>query len=207
MVTVLDAGKVLGLWCLAGQVRRTVTATAMAPTTVRVIPKEQMLRLLRTEPAFSEYFISFLLKRNIQIGQKVIDLLFDPSERRLIRTLLFLAQFGVKSGDDVTLARVPARVVGGDDRIDAHSRQWLHDQAQAAWFRRIQRRAAEDPPHAADVITLGFCVARGCFCASVCLFWFSLNRQDVRNSRCTFFSGISLAAWGEILSAVHERTS
>jgi CRP/FNR family transcriptional regulator, cyclic AMP receptor protein len=83
----------------------------MVPTTVRVIPKEQMLRLLRTEPAFSEYFISFLLKRNIQIGQKVVDLLFDPSEKRLIRTLLFLAQFGVKNGDDVTLARVPQELL------------------------------------------------------------------------------------------------
>jgi CRP/FNR family cyclic AMP-dependent transcriptional regulator len=111
VVTVLDAGNFFGLWCLAGQVRRTATATAMAPTTVRVIPKEQMLRLLRSEPAFSEYFISFLLKRNIQIGQQVIDLLFDPSERRLIRTLLFLAQFGVKNGDDVTLSRVPQELL------------------------------------------------------------------------------------------------
>ena len=111
VVTVLDAGNFFGLWCLAGQVRRTATATAMAPTTVRVIPKEQMLRLLRTEPAFSEFFISFLLKRNIQIGQKVVDLLFDPSEKRLIRTLLFLAQFGVKNGDDVTLARVPQELL------------------------------------------------------------------------------------------------
>jgi CRP/FNR family cyclic AMP-dependent transcriptional regulator len=111
VVTVLDAGNFFGLWCLAGQIRRAATATAMAPTTVRVIPKEQMFRLLRAEPAFSEYFISFLLKRNIQIGQKVVDLLFDPSEKRLIRTLLFLAQFGVKSGDDVTLARVPQELL------------------------------------------------------------------------------------------------
>jgi CRP/FNR family cyclic AMP-dependent transcriptional regulator len=111
VVTVLDAGNFFGLWCLAGQVRRSATATAMALTTVRVIPKEQMLRLLRTEPAFSEYFISFLLKRNIQIGQKVVDLLFDPSEKRLIRTLLFLAQFGVKNGDDVTLSRVPQELL------------------------------------------------------------------------------------------------
>jgi CRP/FNR family transcriptional regulator, cyclic AMP receptor protein len=111
VVTVLDAGKFFGLWCLAGQVRRTVTATAMAPTTVRIIPKEQMLRLLRTEPAFSEYFISFLLKRNIQIGQHVIDLLFSSSEKRLIRTLLFLAQFGVKNGDNVTLSRVPQELL------------------------------------------------------------------------------------------------
>ena len=111
VLTVLDAGNFFGLWCLASQVRRTVTATAMAPTTVRVIPKEQMLRLLRTEPAFSEYFISFLLRRNIHIGQQVIDLFFDPSERRLIRALLFLAQFGVKKGDDVTLSRVPQELL------------------------------------------------------------------------------------------------
>ncbi len=111
VVTILDAGNFCGIWCLAGQLRRTATATAMAPTTVRVIPKEQMLRLLRTEPAFSEYFISFLLKRNMQIGQQVIDLLFDPSEKRLIRTLLFLAQFGSKSGDNVTLSRVPQELL------------------------------------------------------------------------------------------------
>src|SRR5713226_8907672 len=111
VVTILDAGNFCGIWCLAGQARRTATASAMAPTTVRVIPKELMRRLLRTEPDFSEYFICFLLKRNMQIGQKVIDLLFDPSEKRLIRTLLFLAQFGVKNGDDVTLSRVPQELL------------------------------------------------------------------------------------------------
>ena len=68
VVTVLDAGDFFGIWCLAGQVRRTATATAMAPTTVRVIQKEQILRLLRSQPAFSEYFISYLLTRNMQIG-------------------------------------------------------------------------------------------------------------------------------------------
>ena len=111
VLTVLDAGKFFGIWCLAGQVRRTATATAMVPTTVRVIPKEQMLALLRNESAFSEHFISFLLKRNMQIGQQVIDLLFDPSEKRLIRTLLFLGQFGAKNGDDVTISQVPQELL------------------------------------------------------------------------------------------------
>ena len=111
VITVLDAGNFFGIWCLAGQVRRTATAMAMAPTTVRVIPKEQIVRLLRSDPEFSEYFISFLLKRNMQIGQQVIDLLFDPSEKRLIRALLFLAQFGVRSGDNVTLSRVPQELL------------------------------------------------------------------------------------------------
>jgi CRP/FNR family cyclic AMP-dependent transcriptional regulator len=111
VITVLGPGNFLGIWCLAGQVRRTATATALGPTTVRLIPKVQMLQLLRTKPAFSEYFISFLLKRNIQIGQQIIDLFFDPTEKRLIRTLLFLAQFGAKNGDDVTLSRVPQELL------------------------------------------------------------------------------------------------
>src|ERR1700730_11721653 len=31
VLTILDAGNFFGLWCLAGQIRRTATATAMAP--------------------------------------------------------------------------------------------------------------------------------------------------------------------------------
>jgi len=111
VVAVLSEGNFCGIWCLAGQARRTATATAMTPTTVRVIPREQLIRLLHTNPAFSEHFVSYLLKRNMQIGQQVIDLLFDPTEKRLIRTLLFLSQFGEKSGDDATLSRVPQELL------------------------------------------------------------------------------------------------
>jgi len=107
VLTVLGPGNFFGVWCLAGQPRRTATVTAMASTTVRVIPKEQILRLLRTDRAFADYFIAFLLARNIRIAQQVVNLLFDSTERRLIRALLFLTQFGTKkSNDEVTLSRV-----------------------------------------------------------------------------------------------------
>jgi CRP-like cAMP-binding protein len=112
VMTLLSAGNFIGVWCLAGQLRRTATATTMAPTTVNVIPKDQMLRLLHTEPDFSDYFITFLLKRNIRFGRQVINLLFDNTEKKLIRALLFLAQFGVESGDDVKMFRVPQELLG-----------------------------------------------------------------------------------------------
>lgn len=113
VVTILGPGKLLGLWCLAGQARRVVTATAMAPTTVRVIPKEQMLRLLHREPAFSNFFISYLLATNIGIAQQVVNLFFNRTEKRLIRALLFLAQFGAQNGrDEVTLTRVSQELLG-----------------------------------------------------------------------------------------------
>jgi CRP-like cAMP-binding protein len=112
VMTLLGAGNFIGVWCLAGQLRRTATATTMAATTVNVIPKDQMLRLLHTEPDFSDYFITFLLKRNIRFGRQVINLLFDNTEKKLIRALLFLAQFGVEEGDDVKMFRVPQELLG-----------------------------------------------------------------------------------------------
>ena len=107
VLTILEAGNFFGVWCLAGQARRTATVTTMAPTTVRVISKEQMLQLFRGNRKFAEYFISFLLKRNMRIAQQMIDSMFDGREKRLIRALLFLAQFGVATGDDVLLSKVP----------------------------------------------------------------------------------------------------
>jgi len=107
VLTILEAGNFFGVWCLAGQARRTATVTTMAPTTVRVISKEQMLQLFRANRGFAEYFISFLLKRNMRIAQQMIDSMFDGREKRLIRALLFLAQFGVTNGDDVLLSKVP----------------------------------------------------------------------------------------------------
>jgi CRP/FNR family cyclic AMP-dependent transcriptional regulator len=112
VMTMLGAGNFIGVWCLAGQLRRTATATAMAATTVNVIPKDQILRLLHTEADFSDYFISFLLKRNIRFGRQVINLLFDNTEKKLIRALLFLAQFGVEDGDQVKMFRVPQELLG-----------------------------------------------------------------------------------------------
>ena len=111
VLTMLNAGNFVGVWCLAGQALRTATVTAMAPTTASVIPRKQMVHLLKTHRAFSEYFISFLLKRNMQIAQHVVDLLFDATEKRLIRALLFLAQFGETKGDDSTLSMVPQELL------------------------------------------------------------------------------------------------
>lgn len=111
--TVLGHGAFVGVGCLAGQPRRMATATAMSSTTLQVITKNGMVRLLRTDRVFSEYFMTFLLAKNIRTEQQVVDLLFDNTEKRLIRALLFLAQFGVKNdNDEVTLFRVSQEMLG-----------------------------------------------------------------------------------------------
>jgi CRP-like cAMP-binding protein len=73
------------------------TATAIAPTTVLVIGKNEMIRVLHKELAFSDRFIAYMLERNIRVEGNLIDRLFNSSEKRLARTLLLLARYGTLS--------------------------------------------------------------------------------------------------------------
>ena len=94
VVAVLGPGDFVGEGCLAGQPIRIGTATAVAPTIALVIEKSEMVRVLHSEHAFSDRFITFMLARNIRIEEDLVDQLFNSSEKRLARTLLLLARYG-----------------------------------------------------------------------------------------------------------------
>jgi CRP-like cAMP-binding protein len=70
------------------------SATAITPSTVLVVDKEEMVKLLHKQHAMSDRFISHLLARNTRIEEDLIDQLFNSSEKRLARTLLLLARYG-----------------------------------------------------------------------------------------------------------------
>jgi CRP-like cAMP-binding protein len=78
------------------------TATAMFSSTVLRITRKEMLSVLRKQHELSELFVSFLLARNAQIQEDLVDQLFNSSEKRLARVLLQLAQFG-KDGKPETV--------------------------------------------------------------------------------------------------------
>src|SRR6186713_1078770 len=94
VVAMLGPGDFFGEGALTGQSIRIATATATTLTTVLMIEKAAMLRLLRDEPSFSERFISYMLARNMRIEADLVDHLFNSSERRLARALLLLARYG-----------------------------------------------------------------------------------------------------------------
>ena len=94
VVAILAPGDFFGEGALAGQPVRIETATAMAPSSVLIIEKDAMTRLLREEPAFADRFITHMLSRNIRIEADLVDQLFNSSEKRLARTLLLLARYG-----------------------------------------------------------------------------------------------------------------
>jgi CRP-like cAMP-binding protein len=94
VVAMLGPGDFFGEGGMAGQLVRVGTATATTPTTLLVIEKKEMIRVLHAESAFSERFMAYMLARNIRIEQDLIDQLFNSSEKRLARTLLLLARYG-----------------------------------------------------------------------------------------------------------------
>jgi CRP-like cAMP-binding protein len=94
VVAMLGPGEFFGEGCLAGQPIRMGNATATTDSTVLLVDKDQMVRLLHKQPAMSDRFIAHMLARNIRIEEDLIDQLFNSSEKRLARTLLLLARYG-----------------------------------------------------------------------------------------------------------------
>jgi CRP/FNR family transcriptional regulator, cyclic AMP receptor protein len=106
VVAVLGPGDFFGEGCLAGQPLRMGTATAVHATTVLVIEKKEMIRVLHAEHEFSDRFITYMLSRNIRIEEDLVDQLFNSSEKRLARTLLLLARYGKQDRPQRVLPKV-----------------------------------------------------------------------------------------------------
>ena len=103
---VLGVGDFFGEGCLAGQLWRMGSAVAASECAVVRIEKSAMMAVLREKPVFSQHFISHLLNRNICIEENLVDQLFSPSEKRLARALLLLANFGKEGKLELVISNV-----------------------------------------------------------------------------------------------------
>jgi CRP-like cAMP-binding protein len=75
--------------------RRLATATAITACTALKIEREEMVRVMHEEHAFSDLFVKFLLSRSMRTQADLVDQLFNSSEKRLARILLLMAEFGL----------------------------------------------------------------------------------------------------------------
>ena len=137
----LGPGDFFGERCLAGQSVYMATATAIAPTTVLVIEKSEMIRVLHAEHEISDRFIANMLARNIRVEEDLIDQLFNSTEKRLARTLSAArALWQAKTDPQKSASQSIARNAGGDDWHNAVPGQFLHEQIQETGLHPIQRR-------------------------------------------------------------------
>ena len=94
-IALLAAGEFIGYESLAnvGGLHM-ATASAIGPCTALRIEREEMIRLMHEEHAFSEMYLRFLLTRSMRAQADLVAQLFDSSEKRLARILLLMAEFG-----------------------------------------------------------------------------------------------------------------
>ena len=106
IVTILGKGEFFGKGCLAGQVLRFATATAMTDCTLDRIEKSLMKKILHEYHDISELFVTHLLSRNIRYEADIVDHLFNSSEKRLAPILLLLSHLGKESKVETVIPRV-----------------------------------------------------------------------------------------------------
>ncbi|RXH56659.1 Crp/Fnr family transcriptional regulator [Granulicella sibirica] len=94
-ITLLSMGDFVGEESVAAvRGTRLATATAITACTVLKISRDEMVRVIHEQPAFSEHFLAFVLSRSMRIQADLVDQLFNSSEKRLARVLLLMAEFG-----------------------------------------------------------------------------------------------------------------
>jgi CRP/FNR family cyclic AMP-dependent transcriptional regulator len=106
VIATFGPGDFFGEGGIAGQTLRMGTATAIVPTTVLVIEKDEMIRVLHAEHELSDRFIAHMLARNIRVEADLVDQLFNSTEKGLARTLLLLARYGKEGQPERVLQKV-----------------------------------------------------------------------------------------------------
>jgi CRP/FNR family cyclic AMP-dependent transcriptional regulator len=91
---ILGQNDFFGEQCITGEATYLTSAIALVPTTIAVIKRQTMLRLVQNDRSIATQFVSYLLARNRRIQQDLIDHIFNSSEKRLARTLLLLSEYG-----------------------------------------------------------------------------------------------------------------
>jgi len=116
-IALMRVGDFLGEECVAeGRPLRTTTAIAISECTVLRIERRGMIEVLRRNPQFFNFFLSFIVLRNMRMQEDLVDRLFHTSEKRLARILLALAGVDNSGPEAVMVPKVSqetlAEIVG-----------------------------------------------------------------------------------------------
>lgn len=88
---VLEPGDFCGEGCLLGNRNRVATVTCIADSSVARLERASVIRATRENAEITACFLTFALRRVVDLRQNLISQLFDTSEKRLARALLQLA--------------------------------------------------------------------------------------------------------------------
>lgn len=118
-VGVLGPGEVVGEMALLGQSpRRTATVVALERTETLSIDREQFLQLRRTHPAMDRFLVEVLAERLRRMDAHLLEALYLPVDRRVLRRLLSLAHIygDAASGTEIPLTQEDLASLAGTSR-------------------------------------------------------------------------------------------
>lgn len=106
IISMVDAGDFFGVEAIAGQPLRQASATTLSDCSLLRIEKRSILGALRDHLEFSQFFVMYLLARNVRYEEAMIHRMFDSSEKRLARILLLLARIGKDGRQEVIVPKI-----------------------------------------------------------------------------------------------------
>jgi CRP/FNR family cyclic AMP-dependent transcriptional regulator len=106
VIALLDAGDFCGEGCLVGEPLRMSTATTMTGCVVARLEKPAVIRAIHEDAAFSEFLVTYVLKRTARLTDTLVDQLFNSSEKRLARVLLLLANYGKEGRSETVINKI-----------------------------------------------------------------------------------------------------
>ena len=106
VIGVLNSGSFFGEGCIAGQPVRMMTASVLSDCLLLRIEKATMMAALHKRHQFAEFFVTYVLSRNIRYEADLVDQLFNSSEKRLARILLLLARYGKEGQPERVLPEI-----------------------------------------------------------------------------------------------------
>jgi CRP-like cAMP-binding protein len=106
VVAILHQGDLFGEGCLAKGAFRLSTATSIDTSNIARVPRLDVARMIRQNPAFAQLLISDLVLRIARIQGDYLEQVFCPSEMRLARVLLRMSGFTGKGKGEPALLKV-----------------------------------------------------------------------------------------------------
>jgi CRP/FNR family cyclic AMP-dependent transcriptional regulator len=106
VIAILQPGSFCGEESLSGHKLYLTTMIALTDCTLIRLPKTAAARALREDAEFCDLFVSYLLARNIRVQEDLVDQLLNPTEKRLARVLLILANYGKDDRSDPIIPKI-----------------------------------------------------------------------------------------------------
>ena len=100
-VAIMGPGESFGEMALiGGKAPRSATVEALEPAETFCVTEADFARLRKAHPEVNEHLITFLARELRRLNERLLEALYSPAERRVLRRVGELAEFYGEAGDD-----------------------------------------------------------------------------------------------------------